>query len=387
MLKKPDDAEHADCRFRHESPRRVSRPRVLAAAASIVALSVTIAACGSSGSGVSAGSQPVASVVALKGADRQAQLVKLARQEGSLTWYVSLAGPIISDLEAGFHKEYPFLKISHVALGSNDLLTKTEEEGQTGRNQWDLAAVSAKTELVMRARGLDATFNSPATTKLPSDYVVSAKGGESYAAGSNATYFSFGYNSKLVPANDVPTNWSGLLNSGTGKIAISNAQYGAEWVGLLIATMGQAKAVAYLKSLKATGRTVVESTNPLAVSELINGGQVASSPVIYRDHVAQEAAKGGPIKWSAMPLVGEEIGMNVIDAHAPHPAAAMLLMDFILGPQGQAIFARDGYATPANAGATLGNAKAWNAYRNLNLTTYTEELNEWTNIFNQTFPG
>ena len=56
-----------------------------------------------------------------------------ARQEGQLTWYTSLTGPIIDRLLAGYKQKYPFVEPEAFRAAENELLTKSTQEAQAGR--------------------------------------------------------------------------------------------------------------------------------------------------------------------------------------------------------------------------------------------------------------
>src|SRR5690242_8437947 len=80
---------------------------------------LVLAACGggaaqapAAGSGAQNGAPTTpTTLAAYDGADRQQVLEAGAKKEGTLTWYTSLAGPILDSLSNAFKAKYPFLKM------------------------------------------------------------------------------------------------------------------------------------------------------------------------------------------------------------------------------------------------------------------------------------
>src|SRR4051794_4192843 len=70
-------------------------------------------------SGADANAKPAASgpptsyadLANYRGADREQVLYTGAKQEGTLAWYTTLAGDILTDLKAGFEAKYPGVKV------------------------------------------------------------------------------------------------------------------------------------------------------------------------------------------------------------------------------------------------------------------------------------
>ena len=85
--------------------------------------------------------------------------------------------------------------------------------------------------------------------------------------------------------------------------------------------------------------------------------------------------KGAPVEWLPLDLVPTNVGGAAIAAQPPHPHAALLLADYLLGPEGQALLANYQYAAPprisvSNAGdrtmesAPTSTRRTWNVGRN-----------------------
>jgi ABC-type Fe3+ transport system substrate-binding protein len=75
-------------------------------------------------------------------------------------------------------------------------------------------------------------------------------------------------------------------------------------------------------------------------------GEVGVSPTIFRNHVEVSLKAGAPIEWIPMDVVPANSGSTGISAKAPHPHAALLLADFILGADGQKVLEQYEYGNP-----------------------------------------
>src|SRR4030095_2575903 len=74
-------------------------------------------------------------------------------------------------------------------------------------------------------------------------------------------------------------------------------------------------------------------------------GEVVLSPTIYNSHVEVSAAKGAPIAWVAPGPVPVTDTAVALARGAPSPHAAMLMIDYLMSQEGQAIYGQLGYGS------------------------------------------
>lgn len=98
----------------------------------------------------------------------------------------------------------------------------------------------------------------------------------------------------------------------------------------MIAAMLKAKGEQYIQRLR-NQRDSLHAISARALADLVAAGEVELSPTISRKHAAEVRRNGGPIGWAPMELVPANAGGVAIVANAPHPHAALLLADFVLG--------------------------------------------------------
>src|SRR5262249_14872257 len=100
-------------------------------------------------------------------------------------------------------------------------------------------------------------------------------------------------------------------------------------------------------------------------------------------HVEASRAQGAPIAWNLPGPVAVTDTSAALAVKAPHPHAAMLLIDFLMSEQGQKLYRELGYA-PGRNGMT---AKDLPALRKLYLTNrpnYEREFEQWVRLSRET---
>ncbi len=152
------------------------------------------------------------------------------------------------------------------------------------------------------------------------------------------------YNTKLVPAADVPTHWSDLLKPfyknavGMNNPAISGPTFPAV-AGFLYGD-GTTKGEQFFTDLKANGLHVFPTNKP-TLAALSTG--VIKAAFVQDSAEIQAIGQGSPIKIvypaGGVTMLPSALG---IDANAPDMAAAKQFANFVLSPQGQQIMLTQG---------------------------------------------
>ena len=327
-----------------------------------------------------AGAKPTtpADLAVYQGADRQQILEAGAKQEGTLTWYTSLAGDVIDKLTNGFKQKYPFIKQVDVFRGNEgELLTRTTQETQAGQQVFDvLESQYTPIRILLDAKILTAYY-SPSTASIPDGYKTAGPNGTVTDATVRISYIGFGYNTKSVPAADVPKTLDDLMNPAlTGKISLAGSTTGDRWVGSVLHALGDEKGKQWLSDFAAKQKPTVQQVSGKALLDLIAKGEAVASPTIFEDHVlAAIASQNAPVKWVPIEPVVANVGSGGLATKAPHPHAALLFLDYLLGPDGQKILKDTGYSSPSDkvsfqwwipeqgrsADQVAQDAKSWNA--------------------------
>ena len=111
-----------------------------------------------------------------------------------------------------------------------------------------------------------------------------------------------------------------------------------DWFATVVDLMGgEEKGLAFFRELVATNGLSVRRGNAL-LTNLVVAGEVPLALTLYSYLPDQARRAGAPVQWIALPPTIAATDAVGIAAHAPHPHAAVLLYDFLLG-EGQALLA------------------------------------------------
>jgi len=133
-----------------------------------------------------------------------------------------------------------------------------------------------------------------------------------------------------------------------------------------------------VKKLKAQ-EIALHTIIPPALLDLIVSGEVLASPAIFRNHTLNAIAKGAPVEWVPMDIVPTNVGGAAIAAQPPHPHAALLLADYLLGPEGQAVLEKYEYGS---ATKNLG-FKRWRPDHGIATDKYEKDLERWEKLLKE----
>jgi ABC-type Fe3+ transport system substrate-binding protein len=145
-------------------------------------------------------------------------------------------------------------------------------------------------------------------------------------------------------------------------------------IGAMIRTKGQE----FVKKLKVQ-EIALHTIIPPALLELIASGEVLASPGIFRNHTLNAIAKGAPVEWLPMDIVPTNVGGAAIAVQPPHPHGALLLADYLLGPEGQAVLEKFDYGSAAK---NLG-FKRWRPDHGIATEKYEKDLEHWEKLLKE----
>ncbi|MGN6731659.1 MAG: ABC transporter substrate-binding protein [Candidatus Binatia bacterium] len=297
-----------------------------------------------------------------------------AKTEGKVTWYTSLAGASYKELAKAFSARYPGVEVEPFRAPGADLVVRLEEEGKAGRNIADTIETTEGSLLFLRDEKLIRPYDSLYLDKYPDDAKEKAKKGLVYWALARESYVGFTYNTKLLPKEAVPKDFSGLVNPALkGKMGISIGQTSDKVIGAMINTRGEE----FVKSLKAQDIKLYSIGAP-ALVHTIESGEIIASPAIFQTHTLLAASKGAPVEWVPMDLVPTNVGSAAIAADPPHPHGALLMADFLLSPEGQAVLAKFYYGSATKAQSF----KKWRPEHGLTTEQYEKKLSHWDDLLN-----
>ncbi|HEY7060752.1 MAG TPA: extracellular solute-binding protein [Chloroflexota bacterium] len=355
----------------------------------VVALLVLLAACGggasaqsgkaASGAGGAQGQAPAASALTYTGADRQQKLAAAAQQEAALSWYTSLTIGVAQELARRFEAKYPPLKVDLFRAADNDIITKIVEEARTGKGVADVVEMPTPTLRIVKAQDLLAEYYLPNADAYPAAAKEPGSGQNIYWAVDREHYISFGYNTNLLPASAVPKDVQGLAAPALkNQMAIAGTTTGVNWVGFL-ATQEPPDLLGQI----AQQNVKIQMISGTALLDLVAKGEIAASPTIFKAEVEIAQEKGAPVEWVPLVPVTANAGALAVLARAPHPNAAALFAEFLLGDEGQGYLKENHFGL---AGTEPGFAR-WYPDQGMTGDQYEQTYETWKKRMTETFTG
>jgi len=269
-------------------------------------------------------------LAAYAGPDRHQILLDGAKAEGKIVWYTSLSG-VYRELVDAFKRKYPEVAIDVFRGGSNDLTPRIINEAQAGRPVADALESTPGLLMALRDRGLLKPYISPELAKYPDEAKGKADGARVYWVTDREAYLGFGYNTRMIAPADVPKNFQDLLKPELkGKLAVTTESTTSRVIGTMIKFKGEE----FVKRLQAQEIRLFKASSA-GFLDLIAAGEVAGSFVVFRNQVAVMKERRAPVEWVALDVAPANAGGSAVVTNAPHPHAALLFTDFVIGADGQ----------------------------------------------------
>lgn len=339
---------------------------------SALGLAVSVAACGSSSTSNSTSS-------AIPSSTSTADLAANANSEGQLNWYTTFASSDVQPIIAAFNKAYPKIKVNALRLSASQIPPKiiTEQRG----HQFTADIVSGDSPQIAQLIQADALqpYTSPNETPLPQ--------GLSLQAGFQTVVYAVttvvAWNPTVVKQQGlpVPTGIQTFTNPAwKGKFSIDPSA--VNWYDSLIKIMGHQKALALVQKLGDNNPVLVESHTEALTD--VQAGEPVGAVTAY-GYKASSMEKKTPAEVSFLNPNPLPSSLNLIDivAHAPHPAAARVFVNWMVSQAGQTAVIDQTNHTSIRSDVT-NDPKVWDpakwtpAWGNpmLPSSTYNSELSE-----------
>lgn len=273
------------------------------------------------------------------------KLIAAAKTEGSVTFATYLAGPIIQALQSAWAAKYPTITLTidrTTAATQQTIVTQQEAAHQVSTDVFD----GGTDLLLFRQLGELQPFYSAEESSLPSYFYYKAPHALVWGEGAASDFVDFAYNTNLLPASEVPKTIEDLANPDLkGKLTLqANSSTAYNWIGLVEYALGAKRANAFFAKMKNQG-VIPWGSSSQALAASIAAGTSVAGPAIYDDHAFEYEMAGAPMKW--VDLTPSYVGQYIwgVPVGAPHPAAALLLIDWLNSRQTQAVFASQLYDT------------------------------------------
>jgi iron(III) transport system substrate-binding protein len=317
----------------------------------------------------------VPEIALYSGADRQAVLEAGAKKEGSVQVYTT--GTQTQPIMDAFHAKYPYVRVEVYRGDAPEVARRMIEEYKAGKYTADCPDLSTDGLHPLRDLGYIVPYFSPELAKIRPEAVEAKK----HWANDFESYVSLGYNTKLISEAEAPKTYDDLLDpKWKGKMGVgASANTFANTTGAMFLDKGED----FVRKLGATQQVRIFDITGRAMANLVISGEIPLSFEIYNSHVANSREQGAPIAWRALGGVFAQVGAVSIAAHAPHPNATMLFIDYNLSQEGQGMRQKLGYAT---ARTDMTNAeKPEKIHYTLERPTYEQDFEKWLALARSAF--
>jgi iron(III) transport system substrate-binding protein len=262
------------------------------------------------------------------GADRMQKLVDAARREGELTLYTSTPVDDMKVMTDAFERKYG-VKTKVWRASSEKVLQRAVAEARAGRFDADVYDTNGpELEALVRERML-LPISSPALADLLPEAVFPHRAW----VGARLVIFAFAYNTNLVKKSELPSSYEGFADPRwKGKLAIEADD--ADWFATVSGLLGERDAERLFRAIVANNGVSLRKGHTL-LANLVAAGEVPLALTVYNYKAEQLKSKGAPIDWFVLPPAIARVNGLAVSARAPHPNAAMLWFEFVLGVEGQ----------------------------------------------------
>jgi iron(III) transport system substrate-binding protein len=184
------------------------------------------------------------------------------------------------------------------------------------------------------------------------------------------------YNTNLIKKSDLPRTYGDLLDpKWKGKLGIEAKNQ--DWFASVVDVMGGGdKGLKFFRDLVAQNGISARTGHTL-LNNMVIAGEVPLALTVYNYMPEQAKKKGAPIDWFALePAVARSNAVGVA-RRAPHPNAALLFYEYMLGDAQQHLVAMDYVPSNTHAPSPLKNVKILQTDPIRSL----DETEKWSKLF------
>jgi iron(III) transport system substrate-binding protein len=190
----------------------------------------------------------LAKINKLPAAERQAALVKEAKNEKSVVWYAPMNREDLRQFTSAFEAEYPFLKVEILTGGPQSILNRILTEYRAGRHNYDTLNIRSSALFTLKKANAVGRYDSPYRRGLRPGFHDK----DGYFNGIWASLMVFLYNTKQVSKAEAPKSLNDLLQpKWKGKMGLD--QDADDFLAALLQYYGDEKGRQLARSLDPKG--------------------------------------------------------------------------------------------------------------------------------------
>jgi len=300
--------------------------------------------------------------------------IAAAKKEGILTLYTTIAEKDLPTLIKPFESKYG-VKVNVWRAGTSSILQRAVQETAAKKYAVDVIHIgSPEMEALAREQVL-----LPITSPVQNDLQPGSVPAHRQWAATLLSVWVQAYNTKLIKKESLPKTYKDLLDpKWKGKLGVEGKD--EDWFASVVdVTGGNETGLKFFRDLVATNGLSVRQGHTL-LNNLVISGEVPLALNIYNYMPEQAKKKGAPINWFAIePAIARSNGVGVA-RHAPHPNAAMLFYEYLLGDAQQYFVSMDYVPSNTKVTSPLKGIRIVQA----NPARSLDESDKWTALFQST---
>ena len=324
----------------------------------------------------------VAEIATYEGADREQRLIEGAKREKELTFYGSIPTDDITVLVAAFDKKYG-VKVKVWRADSEGFLQRILGEARARRFEVDIMAGSTSALEPLYRENLLQEVKSPNLADIIPEAIAPHR---QWAAIYLNTIVQ-AYNTNLIRKDDLPRSFRDLVRpEWKGKLGIEAEDF--DWFAQVVTEMGEAPGASEAAAVRLFREIVNE--NGISVrkghsllTNLVAAGEVPLALTVYGFLAEQAKLKGAPLDWFVLPPAVARPTAQGLARNAPHPNAAVLFFDFLLG-EGQQILASRQFVTVSRKIDTPFDRSQ---FKIIDSAMMLDQARKWQDIYQRTIIG
>ncbi len=325
---------------------------------------------------LAAAADAVSAIALYEGPDRAKRLAEGARKEGGvLNLYTSLTLEDMAALNGAFEAGHG-IKVRMWRAASDKLVQRVLTEAKAGRDELDIVETNAPPLESLHREGVLQEVRSPRQREL----IAAALPAHREWVGSRLNVFVQAYNTRLVDKAELPRTYQDLLHPRwKGRLGIEAAD--EDWFAAVVTGLGEPAGLQLFRQVVATNGVSVRRGHTL-LTNLVASGEVPLALTVYNFTAEQLKRKGAPLDWFVIaPAVARANGL-ALARRAPHPHAALLYYDFMIGEQGQRILQERGFVPAHRA---LQGALAGERLKVVDPALMLDEAEKWARLYASIF--
>ena len=309
-----------------------------------------------------------------QGLTAQGNIAAAAKKEGTLTLYTTIAEKDLPILVKPFEAKYG-VKVVVWRAGTDKVLQRTIAEAAARRDDVDVIHFGAPEMEALSREKVLLPITSPVHQELQPGSVPPHR---EWAATLLSVWVQV-YNTRLVRKETLPRSYKDLLDPRwKGKLGIEAKDQ--DWFASVVDVMGGGEAgLKFFRDMVATNGMSVRLGHTL-LNNMVISGEVPLALTVYNYMPEQAKKKGAPVDWFALePAIARSNAVGVA-RRAPHPNAARLFYDYLLGEGQQYFVGMDYVPTNTKVPSPLKGVRIMQTDPIRSL----DEVEKWTRLYEDT---